>query len=144
MQQNISRPVFKKTYQVIAMIKEAFIRLIRKSKNNVGILLINILGLAFGLTVFALISMWISHELKYDKSGSTNNVYRLSFGTSTYLTAGEGTYFAENCLEIDKIVRFKAFGSALFSFEDKSCKINNLRMADSTVFDIFPYELIPH
>lgn len=124
------------------MIREALKRLVRKSRKNTGLLLINILGLSAGLAVFILISMWISYELKYDDFEGSENVYRLSFGNSSYLTAGEGPYFAENCVEIKDIVRSKTYGSVLFTYEDNTCRINNIRMVDSTVFDLFPYELI--
>jgi len=124
------------------MIKDAFKRLIRKSKRNTGILLINILGLSAGIAVFLLISMWISNQMGYDSKEGTDNVYRLSFGNSTYLTAGEGPFFAENCFEIENIVRFRTLGSVQFSYQNNTTRVANMRLADSTVFDIFPYELI--
>ena len=124
------------------MIKESIISLLRKFRKNTAILILNIAGLTAGLTVFLLISMWITYELGYDEFEGNENVYRLSFGTSTYLTAGEGPFFAENCIEIKNIVRFKTFGSVQFEYKGKTCKANNMRLADSTVFDIFPYELI--
>lgn len=126
----------------MTIIKDSFKALVRKSRKQTGIFLINILGLSVGIAVFVLILTWIDYETGYDKSEKSGNVYRLIFGENTYLTAGEGPYFAENCFEIEKVARFKTVGDNYFSFDNNQCKIENLRFADSTVFDIFPYELI--
>lgn len=100
------------------------------------------MGLAVGFAVFTLIVIWVNYEMTYDRFEGSENIYRLSFGGNTYLTAGEGPHFAENCIEIDKVVRFKTFGNNIFTYEDKNCKVRNLRFADSTVFDALPYDLI--
>lgn len=117
--------------------------LIRKSKKFPGITLINIFGLSAGIAVFVLIAMWINYETGYDKDfEGGDNVYRLSFGNSTFLTAGEGPFFAENCIEIEKVTRFRTEGNVLISYQDESYQARSVRFADSTVFDLFPYELI--
>ena len=66
------------------MIKKSFKSLIRKSRRNTGILLINIIGLTAGLAVFLLISMWIGHEVKYDKFKGSENVYLDDFEVKLY------------------------------------------------------------
>lgn len=115
---------------------------IRQSKKSRGILLINITGLSVGIAVFIMIYVWISYQAGYDRYPGSENVYRLSFGTSSYLTAGEGPYFAENCVEIEKVARVKYFGQTHLSYGNNKYRVSDLRLADSTVFDIFPYELI--
>ena len=57
------------------MIKESFKSLLKRFKKNTGILLLNIIGLTAGLTVFMLISIWISYQLNYDEFEGSENIY---------------------------------------------------------------------
>lgn len=125
------------------MIKETLNLLMRKSKKHAGITLINIFGLSAGIAVFILISMWIRYERGYDSFQTrADNVYRLSFGNSTYLTAGEGPYFEENSVEIEKVCRFQRVGKSLLGVNNETFQAQNVWFADSTVFDLFSFELI--
>lgn len=125
------------------MIKEYFTLIWRKTMRNKVFTLINIFGLSVGIAVFILITLWIQNEFSYDKyNKNLSYIYRIEIGGSLYMVSAIAPVFKNEFPEIEKAVRFAGMGSALLSENEKSIMVNNVVLADSTLFDIFSYEFI--
>lgn len=115
----------------------------RKTKRDKGFTLINIFGLSVGIAVFVLISMWVGNEFSYDKyNKNINKIYRIEIGGSLYMVSAIAQTFKNEFPEIEKAVRFAGMGSALLTENEKAILVDNVFLADSTLFDIFTYEFI--
>jgi len=115
----------------------------RKTKRNKVFTLINISGLSVGIAVFILISMWVSNEFSYDKyNKNIDKIYRIEIDEEVYMVSAIAQTFKNEFPEIEKAVRFAGMGSALLTENEKSIMVNDVILADSTLFDIFTYEFI--
>jgi putative ABC transport system permease protein len=115
---------------------------------------INISGLAIGLTCIILISLYVIHELSYDKHHKNwKNTYRAAF----YLKFGgkEAEYavapaplaaaMQEEIPEVESATRFRSWGSFLVKRDDpesENIKQYGVIWADSNVFDVFTIPLL--
>jgi putative ABC transport system permease protein len=125
------------------MINEFLTLIWRKSMRNKVFTLINIFGLSVGIAVFILISLWIRNEFSYDKfNKNLDNIYRIEIGGSVYMVSAIAPVFKNEFPEIEQAVRFAGMGSGLLTEGEKSIMVNNIVLADSTLFDIFSYEFI--
>ncbi len=125
------------------MIKNHFTRLWRTARKNKGFTIINILGLSVGIAVFTLIVMWAINEFSYDRHNrNLDRIYRIEIGGSVYMVSAIGPAFKNEFPEIEKFVRFSDMGSSLLSFNKESVMIENIFLADSSLFDIFTYEFV--
>jgi hypothetical protein len=60
------------------MLKNFFINAIRNMQKHSGYLILNITGLTIGLTSFLLITIYVLHELSYDRFHKNyENIYRI-------------------------------------------------------------------
>jgi putative ABC transport system permease protein len=125
------------------MLKKNLTSFWRKTKKNNIFTLINITGLSIGIAVFILITLWVEHEYSYDRfNKNLDEIYRIEIGGSVYMVSAIAQTFKNEFPEIEKTVRFSGQGSSLITHEDKTIYIENLVMADSTLFDIFTYHFI--
>ena len=125
------------------MLEKNLISFWRKTKKNKVFTLINIAGLSIGIAVFILITLWVEHEYSYDRfNKNLDEIYRIEIGGSVYMVSAIAQTFKNEFPEIEKTVRFSGRGSALLTLEDKSVLIENMVLADSTLFDIFTYHFI--
>jgi putative ABC transport system permease protein len=111
---------------------------------------INIFGLAISLTVSILILVYIFHELSYDKfHENKNNIYRLvidqqregKLNKICVGTAAMGIDMQLHIPQIEKCVRFH-FSDGFLSLDDKVLNIRKLVYTDSTIFDVFSFNLV--
>jgi len=116
--------------------------------------IINISGLTIGLTCVILISLYVIHELSYDKHHEKwENTYRAAF----YLKFGgkEAEYavapaplaaaMQEEIPEVESATRFRSWGSFLVKRDDpdsENIKQYGVIWADSNVFDVFTMPLL--
>ena len=116
--------------------------------------LINIIGLAIGLTCVILISIYVVRELSYDQHHRySEDIYRVGF----YLKFGgkEAKYavapaplaeaMMEEIPEVISATRFRSWGSFLIrkdNPESENIKQYNVIWADPNVFDVFTIPLI--
>jgi putative ABC transport system permease protein len=116
--------------------------------------IISISGLAVGLTCVLFISLYVIHELSYDKHHEKwKNTYRAAF----YLKFGgrEAEYavapaplaaaMQEEIPEIESTTRFRSWGSFLVKRDDpdsENIKQYGVIWADSSVFDVFTIPLL--
>jgi putative ABC transport system permease protein len=135
------------------MLKNYIITAFRNILKNKFYSILNILGLAIGVTCSILILLYVQEELTYDKHYKDwQHIYRLE---SNFNFSGTDSHFAQVAIpllpameteypEIKNITRFASFDAAnvLFQYKDIRFLESNIYFADSTVFKIFNYEFI--
>jgi putative ABC transport system permease protein len=120
---------------------------------------INITGLAIGMTCCLLITLYIQHELSYDRYNIKHDrVYRVlqtfrDFQPGEAITApSPHDYWVWGCApvgpalqadfpQIEKVVRFMSPVSLLLQTGDKRFQQDNLLYIDSTAFDVFSWKM---
>jgi putative ABC transport system permease protein len=113
-----------------------------------GFSVINILGLAIGITGCLLIGLFVWDELQFDKFiKDGNNIYRLylkntnNTGTTTSANTPPvyATYMKQNYPEIEQTTRILMWdGKMLMEVDEKRAYEEKGVIADSTFFSIFP------
>lgn len=114
--------------------------------------LLNILGLAIGMSVAIITLLYLQSEWTYDQHNTKyerifrvgSNFQKPELEDKYALTGrGMGNLLQAEFPEIEKFVRFN-FRSIkwLFQYEDKSFFLDDIHIADSTVLDIFDHQFI--
>jgi putative ABC transport system permease protein len=112
---------------------------------------INVLGLTIGITCSLFLLMYILDELSYDRyHKNAANIYRVVSNIkepdNAFTWAVAQIPLAEelrdNYPEVKNAVRFFGTGSTLYKNGEKQFTENEFYLADSTVFDMFSYELV--
>ncbi len=133
------------------MLKNYFKIAIRNLLKNKLYSMINIGGLATGLSACVLIVLFVKHELSFDRHfEDSDRIYRL---TGAYNQGGDAktysvstTYpllpvLAANFPELEAPTRFANLG-AMISRGDQHINQDNVVTGDSTFFDLFSFEAI--
>ncbi|MFN2440905.1 MAG: ABC transporter permease, partial [Chitinophagaceae bacterium] len=111
--------------------------------------LINILGLTLGFTSCFLISLYIQHEISYDKyHQNSKRIYRLAthIQGSTYgegiakIAAPWAPAAKQEIPEIEEFTRFMRYGQALIKQGAEQIYDEEGFFADSTVFKVFSWK----
>jgi putative ABC transport system permease protein len=133
--------------------KIAWRNLIKKATYS----LINIFGLALGIACCLLIFMFVQDELSYDNyHANGDRIYRVTHGSTSVDEANGGRPYPfwvwgnapigprllSEFPEIDKVVQFSGRADILLSKEDKLYQEEGIFFIDSTVFDVFSWELV--
>ncbi len=127
------------------MIKHYLKTAFRNITRNFGYSLINFIGLSIGICLFILIMLYVSNEYSYDKFNENyERIYRFEFGDaeSVHLPSAAGLDAQDWFPEIEKVVRFKSWGSQVFHYETTTFKVPHIMLADSSFFDVFTTEFI--
>jgi putative ABC transport system permease protein len=112
---------------------------------------INILGLAIGLGCFLFILVFVRDELSYDQYHEKGDrTYRVNFEgfafeqELNYAVVGAplGPTILEQYPEVVQQCRFRDQGSFTVQYKDQSYREEKWIYADSTLFDVFSFELI--
>ncbi len=113
--------------------------------------IINILGLAIGLTCFLFILIYIRDELSFDQyHEKAHRTYRINFDGHAFeqdlnfavVGAPVGQILLEEFPEVEQYCRFRERGSYTVRYEDQSYREEDWVFADSTLFDVFSFELV--
>jgi putative ABC transport system permease protein len=132
------------------MFKNYFITSMRSLMRSKGFSMINIIGLAVGLATFSLISLYVYHELSFDRyHKNADRIFRIVEDLRTenelLLQAASsppmGPRFLKDFPEVENYVRFQQW-SMLVERKGVSFYEPDTYIADSTVFDVFSFELI--
>lgn len=111
---------------------------------------INISGLAIGITTCILITLYVLDELSYDKfHTNADRIYRLTellhlpteVRPQTVTSPPMAPAVKQNFAEVQKTVRLSG-SSRLLSYQDKKFYDTKLWYADSTLFEIFTFPMI--
>lgn len=128
------------------MLKNYFAIAWRTFLRSKGYSLINILGLAIGLSACMLIGLYVHHELSFDQfNEKADRIYRvdeeLKFGSNhldlaiTNATFGETARFEFQ--QVEQTTRLQGYGFFMVRKGDTNIKEGNVAWADSTLFDVF-------
>lgn len=107
--------------------------------------LINISGLAIGIAVFILIMLFARNEFSYDKFHTNyKNIYKLGIGDRSCMHGALPELIREEFPEIISTFRLWKFANQtpIIIYEDKHFIVENYSYVDSSLFDIFSFELI--
>lgn len=133
------------------MLKNFFLTAIRSMLKQKAYFVINVLGLAIGLTSFVFISLYVIHERSYDRfHNNYENIYRVKvIGQMSGQVLDQAVTAApmakaliDDYPEVEKVVRLGKFGAWLMRYEEKSFNEDNVLFADSSFFDVFNFKLI--
>jgi putative ABC transport system permease protein len=113
--------------------------------------LINLFGLAIGMTCFIIIFLFVKDELSYDNfHKKANYIYRIAGeydqGGDTRNRSALTTYLMKSWLDtsfpdIENVVRL-AIGAVHVKYGDKMFEENRLLFVDENFFEVFSFELI--
>jgi len=113
--------------------------------------LINILGLAIGMSCCILILLWVSDELSYDRfHANYENIYRVAENQKQgddpfpvgVTPAPLGPAMVESFPEIINSVRIQYGVSGLIKYNDKSFRETDIILTDPSFFEVFNFPLL--
>jgi putative ABC transport system permease protein len=113
--------------------------------------LINIFGLSLGIACCLLIISYIGNELSYDRyHKNADNIFRIvsknTFSGNTNELARSpapvGPTMVEELPEVKNAVRFSPTVKRVFAYQDKTFFEEGVLYVDSSLFDVFSFELI--
>jgi len=133
------------------MIRNFIITAFRSLFKQKSYFFINTLGLAIGLTSFIFISMYVLHELSYDRFHSkAEHIYRIKVSgqmagqemDQAITAAPMARALIDDYPEVENAVRIADFNAWLISYKEKRFNEDGVLFADSTFFDFFDFKLI--
>jgi putative ABC transport system permease protein len=133
------------------MLKNIITNTLRNMRKHSGYLSLNIIGLTIGLASFMLITLYVLHELSYDRFNKNyKNTYRIKItgvmAGSTLDQAVSAAPMAEalrkDYPEVEKAVRVYRSGAWLVKYGDISFNEDAVLFADSTFFRVFDFRLL--
>lgn len=133
------------------MVKNYLLVALRHLKRQPTYSFLNILGLTIGIVSSLLIVLYLSNELGYDKHHvKADRIYRVNADISEPDNAFRwassqlpmGRTVASEFDEIESFVRIVPQGRIKFQLEDIFYQEEDVYMVDSTMFDVFTYDLI--
>jgi putative ABC transport system permease protein len=133
------------------MLKNFLINALRNIGKQRGYIFLNVAGLAIGLTSFLFISLYVIHELSYDKFHENyRNIYRIKIVgrmsggelDQAVTAAPMAQAMLKDYPEVLRVTRVRGFGDWLIMRGDKKYNENKVLFADSTFFSVFGFKLI--
>ena len=133
------------------MIKNNFLVALRNLKKDLLPFIINILGLAIGMTAFILIIQYVRFELSYDDFHQKGDrIFRIQQDRynkgelTTQWAAGcsaVGQALYENIPEVENFTRFTIWDGVL-SYEEKRFREEKIYLVDTSFFEVFSFQLL--
>ncbi len=133
------------------MIKNILKIVFRNIRLNPGYSVINILGLAVGMTSGILIFIFVNHEFSYDRYHvKAHRIYRTAQKALIGNTEINQTWTAppmakalyQEYPEVETVVRITGVGDQTVKYGDKTYVEKRIFTADSTLFDVFTFAFI--
>ncbi len=133
------------------MLKNLIKTAVRHILKHFGYSILNILGLTLGITSTLFLVIYVADEISYDRyHEKADRIYRVSSKITepddqfTWIVAQIpfGPQVVQDYPEVESFVRFINMPRALYKYEDKEFNEENFYYVDSTLFDIFTYEII--
>jgi ABC-type antimicrobial peptide transport system permease subunit len=120
----------------------------RNMKKHKGFAIINIAGLAIGLTICFFILLWVQHELSYDQyHKNAENIYRINIKIPTatghrltsYSAPAIGPALKEEYADVEKSTRFRIVSDKkiLVKYGQKHFFEEKFGFADPDILDMF-------
>jgi putative ABC transport system permease protein len=133
------------------MLKNFFINALRNMKKQRGYVIMNVSGLAIGLTSFMFITLYVIHELSYDRFHQNyENIYRLK--VVGIMSGGEldqavtaapmAQAMINDYPEVLKATRVRSMGDWLIKYGENRFNEDGVLFADSSFFSVFDFRLL--
>lgn len=126
----------------VIMFKNYFKIALRNIFKHKGISLINVFGLAVGMTCAILIFLWVNQQFSYDQwQHNKDKMYRLESETWVVMPP----YLGETVRvfpEVERMVRFNFWVEPTLKYEENNFTVTDFAYADSTVFQIFNFNFL--
>jgi putative ABC transport system permease protein len=130
-------------YWRIQMLKNYFLVTFRNLKKNSTYSLLNILGLAVGLTAFILIALYVQYELSFDRHyENAGRIYRVIREGRAFTPAALGPELKDKIPEVESAARLIRSSSTLVSFQQKNFLEEDFYWADPETLAIFSLPFI--
>ncbi len=132
------------------MIKNYLKVTVRNLFKNKVYSIINIVGLAIGMSGSLLISMYVANEMSYENfHQNRHRIYRISLGFGNSdgkmkmagVMPALGPALLETIPEVENVVRFYSDRGASISYNEITSTENRCMFADPAIFDIFSFTL---
>ncbi len=133
------------------MIKNFFINAFRNMRKHRGYIILNVAGLTIGLTSFLFITLYVMHELSFDRFHKNyQNIYRVkvvgqlsgSVLDQAVTCAPMAAALVNDYPEILVSTRVTRLGSWLIQFGENRFNEDGVLFADSTFFKVFDFKLL--
>jgi putative ABC transport system permease protein len=133
------------------MLKNFFINVFRNMRKQRGYLLLNVGGLAIGLTSFMFITLYVIHELSYDRFHKNyENIYslkvvgRMAGGVldQAVTAAPMAQAMLSDYPEVLHVTRVTQMGAWLIRFGENKFNEDGVLFADSTFFSVLDFKLL--
>ena len=128
-------------------LKVAFRNIVRQKEFSI----INILGLALGMTISLLLLLWAQDELLYDKfHENLDNIYQISMINEDTSPASAGRtipnqlvpVILENFSEVKNAARIHSINDLILTYENKTLQEDNFLLAEANFLEMFSFSLI--
>jgi putative ABC transport system permease protein len=147
-------------HKAFVMLRNYFKIAWRSLMRNKAYSVINVTGLAVGITCCVLISLYVKDELSYDRYHvNADNIYRVTHAYrdvqadeklpppapedfQVWGNAPIGPALAADFPQIRKVVQFTSPSDYLFQYQDKRFQESNIIFMDSAAFDIFSWKML--
>ncbi len=127
----------------IHMFKNYLLVTVRNLKKNSTYSLLNIIGLAVGMTAFILIALYVQYELRFDKyHENADRIYRVVREERAFTPAPLGPSLKEKIPEVESAARILRRNKTLISYEQKHFLEEEFYWVDPETFDIFSIPFI--
>ena len=126
------------------MLSHYFRVAVRNLVKQRGYSLINILGLAAGMTCCLFIVLFVRDELSYDRYHEhADRIYRIVEGGNVQTISALAPMMKENLPEVEEYIRLRGTaGIWMMRYEDKTFYEKQVGWADGSLFDVFSFRLI--
>ncbi len=133
------------------MFKNFLINALRNISKQSGYILINIGGLAIGITSFMFITLYVKQELSYDRfHDNYENIYRLKVVgrmaggelDQAITAAPMAQAMINDYPEVLEAARLTEMGAWLVRYGENRFNEDGVLFADSTFFDVFDFKLL--
>ena len=129
------------------MLKNYFKMALRNLVHHKAYSLINISGLAIGMTASILILLWVQNELSYDRfNNDADRIYRITCNASDFRAAvnpaGMPAGLQTEMPEIKNTVRLSHLSTEIFASGNRKFEEKQVFYADSTFLQMFSYPLV--
>ncbi len=104
--------------------------------------LLNVLGLAIGMTCALLIFLWVQNQLNYDQwQEKKEYIYRLEYNTWVIMPPYLGDV-VNKLPEVDDMVRLYFWEQPTLTYKETAYNVRNFAYADSTIFNVFTFDFL--
>ena len=133
------------------MLKNFFLNVFRTMRKQRGYIFLNVGGLAIGLTSFLFITLYVIHELSYDKFHKNyENIYRLKVVgrlaggvlDQAVTAAPVAQAMLNDYPEVLAATRARKMGAWLIRFGENKFNEDGVLFVDSTFFNVLDFKLL--